>query len=144
MNKKESLKQNFLNSALLYLELAQEFYMEKLNQLLRQFNMAKEKTQRSKTLNRLLEESYLTCSSIFTLKGRIFTVKQKYEKAQEYFTLAQELLSENSTTNLPYLAEVYFITRRYSIVKSILNNSTDLAFNPKLYPVIKQWEASHE
>jgi tetratricopeptide (TPR) repeat protein len=139
----ESLKQNFLNSALLYLELAQEFYMEKLNQLLKQFNTAIETTQKSKTLNKLLEESYLTCSTIFTLKGRIFTVKQKYEKAQEYFTLAQQMLSENSTTILPYLAEVYFITHRYSIVKSILNHSADLAFNPKLYPVIKQWEVSH-
>ena len=140
----ESLKKNFLNSALLYLELSQEFYMEKLNHLLKQFNTLKERSQRSKSLNALLEDTYLTCSSIFTLKGRIFTVKEKYENAQEYFTLAEELLSEKSTSILPYLAEVYFITQRYSIVKSILNHSQDLAYNPKLYPIIKQWEIGHE
>ncbi|MBA1432589.1 MAG: hypothetical protein FAF04_03080 [Epsilonproteobacteria bacterium] len=90
-----------------------------------------------------LEETYLACSSIFTLKGRIFTLRQNYEKAQEYFTLAEELISEKSTAILPYLAEVYYITKRYSIVRSILNHSKELALNPKLYPVIKQWESSH-
>jgi tetratricopeptide (TPR) repeat protein len=129
----ESLKKNFLNSALLYLDLAQEFYMEKLNELLTQ----------PKTKERVLEETYFICSSIYTLKGRIFIVKQRYEKAQEYFTLAEELINEKSTSILPYLAEIYFITKRYSIVRSILNHAKELAYNPKLYPVIKQWETSH-
>lgn len=129
----ESLKKNFLTSALLYLELAQEYYMDKLAQLL----------QDNKVRQKELEETYLACSSIFTLKGRIFILRHNYEKAQEYFTLAEELISEKSTAILPYLAEVYFITKRYSIVRSILNHSKELAFNPKLYPLIKQWEVAH-
>ena len=129
----ESLKKNFLTSALLYLEIAQEFYMEKLAQL----------QQKSDIPKKELENTYLTCSSIFTLKGRIFALRNNYEKAQESFTLAEELVSEKSTAILPYLAEVYFITKRYSIVRSILNHSKELSFNPKLYPLIKQWEVSH-
>ncbi len=129
----ESLKKNFLTSALLYLELAQEYYMDKLAQLL----------QDDKVRQKEIEETYLACSSIFTLKGRIFILRHNYEKAQEYFTLAEELISEKSTAILPYLAEVYFITKRYSIVRSILNHSKELAFNPKLYPLIKQWEVAH-
>ncbi|QOP44916.1 hypothetical protein FM071_00835 [Sulfurimonas paralvinellae] len=136
----ESLKKNFLNSALLYLNLAQEFYMQELNQLTEEFHEKKQ----SPSFNRTLEDLYFTCSSIYTLKGRIFTLKQNYEKAQEYFTLAESLIDEKSTAILPYLAEVYFITKRYSIVKSILNHSHDLAYNPKLYPLIKQWESSYE
>ena len=56
--------------------------------------------------------------------------------------LAKELLNEHSTFLIPYLAEVYFITSKFDIVKSLLNKTKGLDFNAKLHPIMAQWKSA--
>lgn len=137
----ESLKTNFLNSSILYLIMAKDYYLSNICHTIEIINNLKKDDPQLKIERNKLEETYLTCSNLFTLMGKVYSKKQKYDKAKESFTMAEELLFEKSTAILPYLAEVYFITKKYSITKSILNHSKELKLNPKLYPIIKQWEA---
>jgi two-component sensor histidine kinase len=139
----ESLKNNFLNSSITYINLAKEFYIEQIDILAE--NMKNEgdpsvQLGMIKSNNKQIEEYYHKASSLYTLMGRIFLYQGKYEQAQAEFTIAKELLPGNSTTSIPYLAEVYFNIHKYSITKSILNQYDSLRFNAKLYPIIKQWE----
>jgi len=137
----ESLKKNFLNSSILYLIMAKDYYLTAISDIIKNINKLKEDDPQLKIEKNNLEETYLTCSNLFTLMGKVYLKKQKYDKAKESFTMAEELLFEKSIAILPYLAEVYFITKKYSITKSILNHSKELKLNPKLYPITQQWEA---
>lgn len=136
----ESLKTNFLNSSILYLMMAKDYYLSDINHIIQNMNKLKKDDPQLKIERNKLEETYLTCSNLFTLMGRVYSKKEKYDKAKESFTMAEELLFEKSTAILPYLAEVYFITKKYSITKSILKHAKELQLTPKLYPIIKQWE----
>ncbi|MEO1938773.1 MAG: hypothetical protein ABGW85_09105, partial [Sulfurimonas sp.] len=139
----ESLKDNFLNSAINYIEMAKEFFIEYVEELSDELedikNNALEK-QQLHIIEEELQEAYAKASNLYTLMGRIFLYRKLYEQAQAEFTIAKELLPEDSTTIIPYLAEVYFSIKKYSITKSVLNQYDSLRFNAKLYPVVKQWE----
>jgi len=139
----ESLKNNFLNSAITYIDLAKEFYIDQIDLLSQDMKLKEHSSsnlQLIKNSNSQIEEYYQKASTLYTLMGRIFLYQGKYEQAQAEFTIAKELLPENSTTIVPYLAEVYYNVHKYSITKSILNQYDSLRFNAKLYPIIKQWE----
>jgi len=136
----ESLKTNFLNSSILYIIMAKDYYLANISDITENIDKLEEDDPQLKIEKNNLEETYLICSNLFTLMGKVYLKKQKYDKAKENFTMAEELLFENSTAILPYLAEVYFITKKYSITKSILNYSKELKLNTKLYSIIKQWE----
>lgn len=144
----ESLKVNFLSSAISYLESAKEYYLPKIdkivskikeyekdNNLLQNIKMIRKKREE-------LEETYLICSSLFGLMGRIHMYKKEFEKAKAELTVAKEILSERSTFLIPYLAELYFLTRKYHIVSSLIKQTKGLEYNAKLYPIVKQWEAA--
>jgi hypothetical protein len=139
----ESLKNNFLNSAINYIELAKEFYIEYVEDLANELQELKNTPLKKKEIHHLeieLEEAYEKTSNLYTLMGRIFLYKGAYEQAQAEFTIAKELLPEDATTIIPYLAEVYFSVKKYAITKSVLNKYDSLRFNAKLYPIVKQWE----
>jgi len=68
--------------------------------------------------------------------------KKNYEEAKKEFTIAQELVAGEDTFIIPYLAEVYYDTGRYSIVKAILKETQGLELNSTLFPIIDQWRAS--
>jgi len=139
----ESLKNNFLNSAINYIELAKEFFIDYIEELSDELESIKKNPLLKKELHFIeeeLQEAYEKASNLYTLMGRIFLYRESYEQAQAEFTIAKELLPEDSTTIVPYLAEVYFNVKKYSITKSVLNQYDSLRFNAKLYPIVKQWE----
>jgi hypothetical protein len=139
----ESLKNNFLNSAINYIELAKEFFIDYIEELSDELERIKKNPLLKKELYFIeeeLQEAYEKASNLYTLMGRIFLYRESYEQAQAEFTIAKELLPEDSTTIVPYLAEVYFNVKKYSITKSVLNQYDSLRFNAKLYPIVKQWE----
>jgi len=139
----ESLKNNFLNSAINYIELAKEFFIEYVEELSHELERIKKNPLLKKELHFIeeeLQEAYEKASNLYTLMGRIFLYRESYEQAQAEFTIAKELLPEDSTTIVPYLAEVYFNIKKYAITKSVLNQYDSLRFNAKLYPIVKQWE----
>ena len=139
----ESLKDNFLNSAINYIEMAKEFFIEYVEELSDELEDIKNNPLEKQQLHFIeeeLQEAYAKASNLYTLMGRIFLYRKLYEQAQAEFTIAKELLPEDSTTIIPYLAEVYFSIKKYSITKSVLNQYDSLRFNAKLYPVVKQWE----
>ena len=74
--------------------------------------------------------------------GRVYMSQKEYENASTEFTIAQELETTYSSLTLPYLAELYFITAKYRIVHSILNEAKSLGVNPTLHPIIEQWKVS--
>jgi len=138
----ESLEMHFLNSSISYLIMAKEYYLSTISGMTENINKLKKDNLQLEIEKNKLKKNYSICSSLFTLMGKVYSKKQEYNKAQESFTMANELLFEKSNTLLPYLAEVYFITKKYSITKSILNHAKELKLNPKLYPVVKQWEVT--
>jgi len=138
----ESLYTNFLDSSISYLIIAEDYYLENISSMVNSINKLKKDDHQLKIEKIKLTETYLTCSNLFTLMGKVYSKKQEYDKAKESFKMAEELLFEKSTALLPYLAEIYFITKKYSLTKSILNSSKELKLNPKLYPIVKQWEVA--
>jgi hypothetical protein len=144
----ESLKNNFLTSAIVYAQMAKEQYIPLLDVIVEKIRKYEKEDDQLQHLNALqherrrLEDTYAACAKIFTLMGRIYMYKKEYEKAKEEFTVAKELLPEHSTQIIPYLAEVYYITKKYRIVKAIINQTKELRLNAKLYPVVKQWESA--
>ena len=138
----ESLRKNFLNSSILYLDMAKEYYLSEIDNLKHGLNKLKKGNLEFKIQRNKLEETYIIGSNLFALLGRVYSKRGEYDKAKENFTLAEELLSDKSTTILPYLAEVYFITKKYSVTKAILTYFQELELNPKLYPIVKQWKAT--
>jgi len=142
----ENLKINFLNSVISYLEIAKDFYLPQLENIVKQIE---EYEKHDKVLENLklikkerhkLEDSYAICASLFSLMGRVYMHKHQYERAKAELTIAKELLSTRSTFLIPYLAELYFVTKKYNIVSSLLKQTQDLKYNAKLYPIIMQWE----
>ena len=139
----ESLKNNFLNSSIDYIKTAKEFFIEYIEKLSSKLETLKKDPLQKKQLQSVeekLQETYEKLSYLYTLMGRIFLYRKMYEQAQAEFTIAKELLPEDATATIPYLAEVYFSIKKYAITKSVLNQYNSLRFNAKLYPVIKQWE----
>ena len=121
----EGLKENFLNTSIDYINQAKEYYIHIIDS---DFKKKKE-----------LQNAYKVCSNLYMLRGRIHMQKKEYEKAKAEFTIAQELLPNQDTFILPYLAEVYFLTGKYNIVKTLLKNAKGLELNATLYPIVQQW-----
>jgi len=136
----ESLKNNFLNSSINYINLAKNYYLQEIEKIGSEIEENKLILSDRKEKNRL-SEYYEKASSLYTLLGRIHLYRQEYEAAQSEFTIAKELLPENATSIIPYLAEVYYNVKKYHITKSVLNQHESLRFNAKLYPLIEQWES---
>ena len=141
----ESLKVNFLNSVIAYLEIAKEYYVPQLDNIVEKIKLCdKEETDMS-NLNQIrkerenLEDTYAICASLFSLMGRVYMYRKEYEEAKAELTVAKELLSERSTFLIPYLAELYFITKKYNITRTLMTQAQGLEYNAKLYPVVAQW-----
>jgi hypothetical protein len=130
----ESLKQNFLNFSVEYIDMAKEYFVSEVERL--------DSTPKGVKFTRDMREIYKICSNLYMLRGKIYMKTKVYEKAQVEFTIAQELLPEQSTFILPYLAEVYYVTNKYNIVKTLLSRADGLELNSTLYPIIQQWKAS--
>ena len=142
----DSLKMNFLNSVVTYLDIAKDYYIPKIDQILLQIKESEKNPYSLKNTNEtrkekeILEETYLICSTLFSLMGRVYIYRKEFEKAKAEFTVAKEILSKRSTFLIPYLAEIYFLTGKYDIVASLLKQTKGLQYNAKLYPIIRQWE----
>ena len=144
----ESLKVNFLNSVIVYLEIAKDYYIPKTDEIASQIKELEKNGNALKNIKQvrkereLLEETYIICSSLFSLMGRVYMHRKEFEKAKAELTVAKEILSERSAFLIPYLAELYFLTRKYHIVSSLIKQTKGLEYNAKLYPIVKQWEAA--
>ena len=144
----DSLKNNFLTSSIDYIEMAKEYYIPQLSTIVNNIQTYEKEDVEFLHLDKVrrerkkLKETYAICATIFTLMGRIYMYKKEYGKAKEEFTMAKELLPENSTQIIPYLAEVYYVTKKYQVVKAILNQTTELKLDAKLHPIIMQWESA--
>ena len=141
----ESLKVNFLNSVIAYLEIAKEYYVPQLDNIVEKIERCDEEDTDMQNLNQIrkerekLEDTYTICASLFSLMGRVYMHRKQYEEAKAELTVAKELLSEHSTFLIPYLAELYFITKKYNITRTLMTQARGLKYNAKLYPVVAQW-----
>jgi hypothetical protein len=141
----ESLKVSFLNAVTTYLEIAKDYYIPHLDEVIAKIRQCEEEDKELTHLHELrkerkkLEETYAVCASLFTLMGRVYMYRGQYEQAKAELTVAKELLSERSTFLIPYLAELYFITKKYHIVSSLMHQAVGIEYNEKLYPIVQQW-----
>jgi len=144
----ESLKVNFLNSVITYLEIAKDYYLPHLDAIIEKIQQYEHQDKELTQLKEFrkerekLEETYTICASLFSLMGRVYMHRGEYEAAKAELTVAKELLSERSTFLLPYLAELYFITKSYHIVQTLITKAKGLKYNAKLYPVVLQWRSA--
>lgn len=156
----ESLKENFLDEVVKYLKIARSYFFNEIDKLdelhvllekdQNQYESSEITTGKNKKYEKLLEKNRRTENKIkqykeirvrlYILMGRVHMYHGEYEKAAQEFSLAQELNDNDSSFIIPYLAEVYFMSGKYHIVKSILNNASDLELNAKLFPIVDQWK----
>jgi len=135
----DSLKNNFLNQSIIYIELSKDYYNDKIDEYCAGGNCKEYISDREKIE---LQEAYRATSSLYMLMGRIHLLRGNHEAAKAEFTVAQELLPNNDSFILPYLAEVYYLTGKYDIVKSLLNRTEGLELNATLHPIVEQWKMS--
>ena len=145
----ESLKINFLTSVIVYIEWAKEYYIPQIDELTleieelkKDYALEQDGTDKVRLLQDKLQQAYKTCSNLYMLMGRVYMKKNNYEEAKKEFTIAQELVAGEDTFIIPYLAEVYYDTGRYGIVRSVLGDAKGLELNATLYPIVDQWRAS--
>ena len=145
----ESLKGNFLNSVILYINEAKEYYLPLIDTLSVELEaMQKEYVQEQDGTDKLamkeheLQTLYKTCSNLYMLMGRVYMQRKNYREAKKEFTIAQELVAGEDTFLIPYLAEVYYDTGRYNIVQSVLKSAKGLELNATLYPIVDQWKVA--
>lgn len=161
----ESLKENFLQDVIKYINLAKSFYIpefsnveKKIEEYQSDIKKAAASAKTSKEIPYEQAEEYLKenlkiekerlekysgiCTKLYILMGRVHMNKKEYEKAKFEFTLAQQLHHEQLSFIVPYLAEIYFLTGNYAVVHSILNETKNLELNSTLYPIIRQWKVS--
>ena len=141
----ESLKETFLNAVISYLKIAKEYYVPQVDNIVGKIKLYDKRETDMNNINQIrkerkkLKDTYIICASIFSLMGRVYMHRKEYEEAKAELTLAKELLSEYSTFLIPYLAELYFITKKYDITQSLMTQAKGLEYNSKLYPVAAQW-----
>ncbi|MDK9692623.1 MAG: hypothetical protein OEL19_00080 [Sulfurimonas sp.] len=161
----ESLKENFLQDVIKYVNLAKSFYIPEISNVRRKIEeyetdikkaAASAKTSKEipyeqaeeylkenlKIENERLEKYNEICTKLYIIMGRVYMNKKEYEKAKSEFTLAQQLHKEQLSFIVPYLAEIHFLTGNYRVVHSILNETKNLELNATLYPIIRQWKVS--
>ena len=157
----ESLTKSFLKEVEKYLFESKNYFLHRVQTLKEEIEelentlealqtkesiITKEDLTQIKSLREKIKESYLqekhyknTASNLFVLSGKLYMKKSIYDKALTEFTIAQELSENDSSFVIPYLAEIYYIFRKFHIVKSLFQNTPMLALNPKLYPIVLQW-----
>ena len=81
-------------------------------------------------------------SELNILMGKVLVLKKEYKQAEKRFLTAIKLAPKDSEFIMPYLAEIYFIDKEFNKVKQILNNTTELQLNAKLYPIVEQWKTA--
>jgi len=161
----DSLKESFIKEVVKYVDIAKGYYRsqmeatqgsllelnKELNDLRTRDIIKKEDLKKIEELEKKLlehEESNKnykdTSAKLYILMGRVYMMKKEYENAVEEFTMAQELSESDFSFVLPYLAEIYYILRKFPIAKSIMNKAESLDLNPKLHPIVAQWSSSND
>jgi len=128
----ESLRENFLQEVVKYLNIAKEFYI----------NMMKKDCKNLQERQNCLGEHNEICTKLYVLSGRVHMYQKKYDRAVTDFIVAQELNELNASHILPYLAEIYYLIGNYKIVNSLINKASVLGINATLYPVVEQWKVA--
>ena len=143
----ESLKMGFLYAVMQYIETAKEYYLPKIERLAlehealrKNYIQAQDGTDVLALKEEELQATYKICSNLYMLMGRVYMKTKNYKEAKKEFTIAQELVEGEDTFIIPYLAEVYYDTGRYSIAKSVLESAKGLELNATLYPIVDQWK----
>lgn len=143
----ESLKTGFLTAVMQYIETAKEYYLPKIEGLAlehealrKNYIQAQDGTDVLALKEEELQATYKICSNLYMLMGRVYMKTKNYKEAKKEFTIAQELVEGEDTFIIPYLAEVYYDTGRYSIAKSVLESAKGLELNATLYPIVDQWK----
>ncbi len=142
----ESLKKNFIDLSIKYLTIAKEYYDKKIEELRSVLINMKEDISTPKAsirkIEKKLNDTYMICSSLYGHLGKIYIFQGKLDDAITQFIISKELLPENATSTIPYLAEVYYKIRKFNIVKSLFKHTPELRLNSKLYPIYSQWNTS--
>jgi len=164
----ESLKNSFIKSVIYYIDIAKDFYIPEIQKVDRrveiykkeiikaeeaelnlEYNRELPKDKTAKYFSEKLDEELLfkskindICTRLYILMGRVYMKQKEYENAKTEFTLAQELHDEKLIFVLPYLAEIYYLTGNYNIVKSIMKDAEGLSLNATLFPIVEQWRVS--
>ncbi|WP_331774822.1 tetratricopeptide repeat protein [Sulfurospirillum sp. 1612] len=81
--------------------------------------------------------------SAHLLLGRIHMLQKRYDEATTEFVFIIESNYEYFKFVIPYLSEMYFNSKRYFLVKSLLSNTEDLKLNLSLNSIFEQWTAKH-
>ncbi len=160
----ESLRESFMKEVLDYIHIAKIYYAkeirnynEEMAEVEKELNNLRYNQNQDRTLNHnvkieeleteleILQEkrkaSKDTNAKLHILKGRVHMLKKEYDMAVQEFTIAQEMSESDSSFVLPYLAEIYFILRKFNVAKAIMNKTHSLDLNPKLYPIVAQWRS---
>ena len=158
----ESLRDNFLNEVIEYLSDAKRFYEIELEEIPLRIKKLKAKQIKlenmPETTEKVVEEETVeyvvnqinsenekmkkyneTIVRLYILNGRVYMKKKMYDDAYIEFEMAQHLHKGNLSFILPYLAEINFLTGRYSEVSRLLNSKDSLELNSTLNPIIEQW-----
>jgi len=164
----ESLRDNFLQEVIHYLNESKKFYEKEIEDIPLRTKRLKakqiklenrsigvdEKIREEDTVEYVIKqidsldkkyEGYLeTLVRLYILSGKVYMKKRFYEDAEIQFELAQHFNNGKLSFVLPYLAEIKFLTRQYSEVSRLLNTKDSLELNATLYPIIEQWRIKND
>lgn len=80
-------------------------------------------------------------SKIYFLMGRVYMRRKQHAKALDEFLSARELSHHHSSDYiLPYIAEMYYIMKNYTMVASTLSELQGTSTNSTVYPILEQWK----
>ena len=160
----ESLRENFLQEVLNYLDKAKRFYEKELEDIplrikrlkARQITLENkpvgvdEKVKEEDTVEYVIAQinkeddkynGYMaTLVRLYILSGKVYMKKRFYEDAEIQFEMAQHFHKGRLSFILPYLAEIKFLTGHYGEVSRLLNTKDSLELNATLHPIIEQWK----
>ncbi len=74
------------------------------------------------------------------LLGRCSLMLKDYDSAEAYLELAVRYGGRNNEFMIPYLAEIHYNKREFSIVKKLLSGAESLQINMLLNPLVEQWK----
>jgi tetratricopeptide (TPR) repeat protein len=77
--------------------------------------------------------------SINVLLGKIYLAKEEFDNATTEFVIAIESGAESEYI-VPYLAELYFQSRNYTSIRSMLSLVESLKMSVTMYPIVAQWK----
>ncbi|QOP40341.1 hypothetical protein [Sulfurimonas marina] len=123
----ESLNEEFLDQVEIYALISRRHYLILLDE-----SVEENSQEQLEIIN--------TLSKLHLLLGRVYMKNGAYEQALTEFTVAQELLENDASFVLPYMAEIYFLMGKYNIVASILSKLESLSINSTIHPILEQWK----